>query len=240
MEPVYKRVLLKFSGESLAGTDKVSVDPRTLEYFAKEVQSLAELGVQVAVVIGGGNIWRGDVQGKEFKDQAQSHFIGMLAGVVNCLAFQDSLEKLSIPTRVMTAIRMENVAEPYIRRKAIRHLEKGRVVILGGGTGNPFFSHDSAAALRAAEIHAEVLLMAKHGVEGVYTADPKLDPEASFLPELEYTYAVHEKLRVMDLTALTFAQERKLPIIVFNGSIAGNLKRIVLGEKIGSVIKENV
>ncbi|MDQ3098555.1 MAG: UMP kinase [bacterium] len=236
MNPVYKRVLLKFSGESLSGTKNVSVDPSTLEYFAHEVKSLSDMGVEVAIVIGGGNIWRGDIQGKDFKDQAQSHFIGMLSGIINCLAFQDSLEKLAIPTRVMTALRMENVAEPYIRRKAIRHLEKGRVVILGGGTGNPFFSHDSAATLRAAEIHAEVLLMAKNGVDGVYTADPKIDSSATLLENLDYEFAINEKLRVMDLTALTFAQERKLPIVVFNGIVQDNLKKIVLGEKIGSRI----
>lgn len=236
MNTIYKRILLKFSGESLAGDAKSGVDQSVLDYYAGEVSALVATGVQVAIVIGGGNIWRGDIQGKEFNDQAQSHFIGMLAGIINCLAFQDALEKRQVPTRVMTSIRMENVAEPYIRRKAIRHLEKGRVVILGGGTGNPFFSHDSAAALRAAEIHAEVLLMAKHGVDGVYTADPKLDPNAKLLETLDYSFAVQEKLRVMDLTALTFAQERKLPIVVFNGMQQGNMLKIVQGEKVGSTI----
>ncbi len=236
MHPIFKRVLVKMSGEAFSGEQDYGVDPKSLEYFAHELKSIADLGVQVAVVVGGGNIWRGEGKGKEHMDQAQSHFMGMLATVINTLALQDALEQLEVPTRAMTALQIESVAEPYIRRKAIRHLEKGRVVVLGGGTGNPFFTTDSAAALRAAEIHAEVLLMSKNGVDGVYTADPKIDPAATKLDTLEYMQAINSNLRVMDTTALAFAKERMLPMVVFNGKEPGLLKKIIIGEKIGSRI----
>jgi uridylate kinase len=238
METKFKRVVLKMSGEALSGNVGHGVDPTTLEYYAKEIKSISDLGVQIAVVIGGGNIWRGEGKGKEHMDQAQSHFMGMLATVINTLALQDALEQLKVPTRAMTAIQMESLAEPYIRRKAIRHLEKGRVVILGGGTGNPFFTTDSAAAIRTAEIHADVLLMAKNGVDGVYTADPKLDSSATKLDTLDYLHAINANLRIMDSTALTFANEHNLPIVVFNISEAGNLLKIISGEKIGSLISK--
>jgi uridylate kinase len=236
---MYKRILIKISGEAFGGQNGPGVDPNILVYFAQEIKSVVELGVQVAVVVGGGNIWRGEGKGKEHMDQAQSHFMGMLATVINTLALQDALEQIKVPTRAMTAIHMESVAEPYIRRKAIRHLEKGRVVILGGGTGNPFFTTDSAATLRSAEIHAEVLLMAKNGVDGVYTGDPKVDKSATKLDKLDYLHAIKENLRIMDTTALAFARERKLPIIVFDANRAGNIKKIVEGEKIGSYIGAN-
>jgi uridylate kinase len=236
MHPIYKRVLVKMSGEAFSGESDYGVDPKALEYFAHELKSVADLGVQMAVVVGGGNIWRGEGKGKEHMDQAQSHFMGMLATVINTLALQDALEQLSVPTRAMTALQIESVAEPYIRRKAIRHLEKGRVVILGGGTGNPFFTTDSAATLRSAEIHAEVLLMSKNGVDGVYSADPKIDSAATKYKSLGYMEAINSNLRIMDTTALAFANEKKLPIIVFNGREEGLLKRIVLGEEIGSRI----
>jgi uridylate kinase len=192
----------------------------------------------LAVVIGGGNIWRGEGAGKEHMDQAQSHYMGMLATVINALALQDALEQLKVPTRAMTALQIQSVAEPYIRRKAIRHLEKGRVVVFGGGTGNPFFTTDSAAALRAAEIHADVLLMGKNGVDGVYTDDPRTNPDAKKLVKLDYMHAVNNNLKVMDTTAMTFAKERALPIVVFNVSEPGTLLRVVNGEKIGSYISD--
>jgi len=238
MAAVYKRILIKISGEAFGGKNGQGIDPGTLEYFAGEIKEVSDLGVQIAVVVGGGNIWRGEGKGKEHMDQAQSHFMGMLATVINTLALQDALEQLKVPTRAMTAIHMESVAEPYIRRKAVRHLEKGRVVVLGGGTGNPFFSTDSAAALRSAELRAEVLLMAKNGVDGVYTGDPKLDLSATKLEQLDYLHAIRENLRIMDTTALSFSKERKLPIVVFDANCAGNIKRIVEGEKVGSYIGE--
>jgi uridylate kinase len=236
----YKRVLLKLSGEALQGNVGYGVDPHILSYYGQEIKSVVDVGVQVAVVIGGGNIWRGEGEGKEQMDQAQSHFMGMLATVINTLALQDALEQIKVPTRAMTAIRMESIAEPYIRRRAIRHLEKGRVVIFGGGTGNPFFTTDSAATLRGAEIHADVLLMGKNGVDGVYSADPKKDPTAYKLEKLDYMHAVTNNLRIMDQTALTFARERKLPIVVFDVQEPGTLLKVVKGEQIGSLIGDNL
>ncbi len=236
MSSVYKRVLVKMSGEAFSGNSDYGIDLKTLENFAYEIKSIVDLGVQVAVVVGGGNIWRGEGKGKEKMDQAQSHFMGMLATVINTLAVQDALEQIGVATRAMTALQIQSVAEPYIRRKAIRHLEKGRVVVLGGGTGNPFFTTDSAATLRAAEIHAEVLLMAKNGVDGVYSADPKIDLTATKFDSLNYMEAINSNLRIMDTTALAFAKERTLPIIVFNGQEKGLLKKIIVGEKIGSKI----
>jgi uridylate kinase len=234
----YKRILLKLSGESFANNSKNNIDQEMLEFYAREIKHVYDEGVGIAIVPGGGNIWRGDVHGKTFHDQPQSHYIGMLAGVINCLALQDALEGVGIPTRVMTALAMQSIAEPYIRRKAIRHLEKGRIVILGGGTGNPFFTHDSAAVLRAAEIHAEVLLMGKNGVDGVYSADPKKDLHATKYDELDYMRVLNDNLRVMDSTALTFAKERKLPIIVFDVQAPGTLMRVVNGEKLGTFIRD--
>lgn len=236
---MYKRVLLKISGEALAGSGHYGIDVVRVNYYASEVAALRKHGVDVAIVVGGGNVWRGEGVGKESMDQAQSHMMGMLATVINTLALQDALEQIAIPTRAMTAIRMESVAEPYVRRRAMRHLEKGRVVIFGGGTGNPFFTTDSAAALRAAEVHAEVLLMAKNGIDGIYSADPKLDSAAKFIPELTYTEALARGLRFMDATALAFARERQMPVIVFSMDDPGQLLRVVSGEKIGSKVVQN-
>lgn len=233
---MYKRILLKLSGEALAGNNGYGVNVERVNYYAQEIRKVRELGTDVAVVVGGGNIWRGEASGHEHMDQPQSHFMGMLATVINTLAIQDALEQIGIPTRAMTSIRMENIAEPYIRRKAIRHLEKGRVLILGGGTGNPFFTTDSAAALRSAEIHAEVLVMAKNGIDGVYSADPKKDPNAQFLSNITYAEALSKNLRFMDGTAIAFARERSVPIRVFSMDTPDSLLRLVQGEQMGSYI----
>lgn len=235
---LYKRILLKLSGEAFAGEQKQGVNVERVAYYAGEIAKVKQMGVDLAVVVGGGNIWRGEGVGKEHMDQAQSHTMGMLATVINTLALQDALEQLHVPTRAMTAIRMESIAEPYIRRKAIRHLEKGRVVIFGGGTGNPFFTTDSAAALRASEVHAEVLLMAKNGVDGIYSADPKLDSSASFIPHITYTESLARNLKFMDATALAFARERKLPVLVFSMDERDTLLKVVQGIEVGSRVSE--
>lgn len=235
-EPKYRRVLIKLSGESLRGTDDESVDPEMLDYLAVEVERVVRHGVELAVVVGGGNIWRGNRAIDRGMDTAQSHYMGMLATIINALAMQDALERRGIFTRAMTAIKMDEVAEPYIRRRALRHMEKGRVIILAGGTGNPYFTTDSAAALRAAEIHAEVILMAKNGVDGVYTADPRRDPNATRFDHLTYMDALSRGLTVMDSTALTFCMDNDLPIIVFNALEPGTIERIVLGEHVGTLV----
>lgn len=236
-EPKYHRILVKLSGEALAG-DKRSdvVDPDVLDYYAHEIERVVRHGVQVAVVLGGGNIWRGSHAIARGMDAAQSHYMGMLATIINALALQDALERRGIFTRAMTAIQMNEVAEPYIRRRAIRHLEKGRVIILAAGTGNPYFTTDSAAALRAAEIHAEVVLMAKNGVDGVYSADPRRDPSAVRYEHITYMDALSRGLTVMDSTALTFCMDNNIPIIVFNSMEAGTIERIVLGERVGTLV----
>lgn len=234
----YKRILLKLSGEAFAGDQKHGVNTERVAYYAKEISKVKQMGIDVAIVVGGGNIWRGEGKGKEHMDMAQSHTMGMLATVINTLALQDALEQLEIPTRAMTAIRMESIAEPYIRRKAIRHLEKGRVVIFGGGTGNPFFTTDSAAALRASEVHAEVLLMAKNGIDGIYSADPKIDSTATFIPQITYTESLARNLKFMDATALAFTRERKLPVLVFSMDQPDVLSQIVQGNQVGSKVTE--
>src|SRR5689334_6729480 len=193
-EPIYHRVLLKLSGEALAGDGNNNISPEVLDYYAREIRCIHEHGVQVAVVLGGGNIWRGSKAITQGMDAAQSHYMGMLATIINALALQDALERQGVFTRAMTAIQMNEVAEPYIRRRATRHLEKGRVIILAGGTGNPYFTTDSAAALRSAEIHAEVILMAKNGVDGVYSADPKHDPSATRFDQISYMEALRRRL----------------------------------------------
>lgn len=237
--PKYKRILLKMSGEALAGAQEQTIDQSVLEYFAKEIHSIHELGVQVAVVVGGGNIWRGGQKAISLgMDPAQSHYMGMLATIINALALQDALERQGVYTRAMTAIKMDEVAEPYIRRRATRHLEKNRAIILAAGTGNPYFSTDSAAALRAAEVGAEVILMAKNGVDGVYSADPRRDPSATRFDQLTYMDALSRGLAVMDSTALTFCMDNNIPIIVFNPNQPGTIKRIVMGEHVGTLINK--
>ncbi|MCU0492246.1 MAG: UMP kinase [Chloroflexaceae bacterium] len=235
--PKYRRILLKLSGESLRGTSgDESVDPEMLDYQAQEIERVVQHNVEVAVVVGGGNIWRGNRAIDRGMDAAQSHYMGMLATIINALAMQDALERRGLHTRAMTAIKMDEIAEPYIRRRAIRHLEKARVIILAGGTGNPYFTTDSAAALRAAEIHADVVLMAKNGVDGVYNADPRRDPTATRFDRLTYMDALSRGLTVMDSTALTFCMDNDIPIIVFNALEPGTIERIVLGEQLGTLV----
>ncbi|HNP69733.1 MAG TPA: UMP kinase [Kouleothrix sp.] len=238
-EPKYHRVLLKLSGEALVGENGDALSSEVLEFYAQEIISILSVGAQVAVVLGGGNIWRGNRASARRMDTAQSHYMGMLATIINALALQDALEGRGVVTRAMTAIKMDEVAEPYIHRRAIRHLEKGRVIILAGGTGRPYFTTDSAAALRAAEIHAEVILMAKNGVDGVYTADPKRDPSATRFDFITYMDALQRGLAVMDSTALTFCMDNKIPIIVFDPMRSGNIARIVNGERVGTLVSDS-
>ena len=237
-EPKYKRILLKLSGEALAGERGYGVDPKVVAYLASEIEAVLGLGVQVAVVLGGGNIWRGGTAIADGMDAPQAHYAGMLATIINALALQDALEQHGIFTRAMTAIQMNEVAEPYIRRRAVRHMEKGRVVILAAGTGNPFFTTDTGAALRAAEIKADVILMAKNGVDGIYTADPRRDPSAEKLPRVTYLDAINRGLQVMDSTALTFCMDNKLPIVVFNMFQPGTAARIIAGEHLGTLVSQ--
>jgi uridylate kinase len=234
--PAFKRILLKLSGEALMGPLDFGTDPATLGRVADQIKSLHDQEVEVAIVLGAGNIFRGMAAAAEGMDRATADYMGMLAIVLNALALQDALEKRGVDTRVQSAIEVQEVAEPYIRRRAMRHLEKGRVVIFAAGTGNPFFTSDTAAALRAVEIHAEALLMAKNGVEGVYTGDPKTDPTAEFIPEITYMEALEKRLRVMDLTALTLCMENDLPIYVFNMDDERNIERIVSGERVGTLV----
>lgn len=235
--PVYKRVLLKLSGEALAGDGEYGIDPKFLEYISEEIRSVVEAGVQVAVVIGGGNIFRG-VEGLELGiDRATGDYMGMLATVINALALQSFLERVAgLPTRVLSAIEMRQVAEPYIRRRAIRHLEKGRVVIFAAGTGNPFFSTDTAGALRAVEIGASLFIKATK-VDGIYTEDPLKNPDAQFIEEITYLQAINMGIRVMDHTAMTLCMENKLPIMVLNIKKPGNLLKAVMGQKVGSLVR---
>lgn len=233
--PVYKRVLLKVSGEVLKGKRKYGIDLEATSQIAKQIKEVAELGVSIGVVIGGGNIFRGVSASAKGIDRVSADYMGMLATVVNALALQDSLEKKGLPTRVMTAIRIEQVAEPYIRRRALRHLEKGRIVIFSGGTGNPYFSTDSAAALRAIEMQAEVLLKGTK-VDGIYTADPNQDRDAARYKSLSYIDFLNKGIKVMDSTAVSLCMDNHLPIIVFNLNRKGDFKRIVWGEGIGTKV----
>ncbi len=235
MEPVYKRILLKVSGEALAGRQGYGIDPEVLVRMAEEVKDVTALGTQVAIVIGGGNIFRGIAASVGGMERATADYMGMLATVINALALQDAIEKTGIPTRVLSAIEMRAVAEPYIRRRAMRHLEKSRVVIFAAGTGNPFFTTDTAAALRAVEIGAEVILKATK-VDGVYSADPKKDKGAQRLPRLSYIEVLNRGLQIMDATAISLCMDNKLPIVIFDFTRRGNIKRIVLGEAVGSVV----
>lgn len=233
--PKYKRVILKLSGEALAGGDGCGINPDTLSTIAAQVIEIAQLGVEVAIVVGGGNIWRGVAGSAKGMDRATADFMGMLATVINALALQDALESRNAPTRVMSAIEMREVAEPYIRRRAMRHLEKGRVVIFAAGTGNPYFSTDTAAALRSAEIEAEVILMAKK-VDGVYDSDPITNPGAKKIDRLEYIDVLNMGLGVMDSTAASLCMDNNIPIIVFDLTREGNILKAVLGEKIGTYV----
>jgi uridylate kinase len=238
--PKYRRVVLKLSGEALAGEKGYGIDPEVIHNIAGEVKEVALLGVQTAIVVGGGNIWRGISGSTRGMDRATADYMGMLATVLNALALQDALEKLSVDTRVQTSVEMSQVAEPYIRRRAIRHLEKGRVVIFAGGTGNPYFSTDTTAALRAAEIEAEVILMAKNGVDGVYNADPVKVPDAKKYDELEFMDVLNQGLGVMDSTATSLCMDNDIPLLVFALGEKGNIQRAVMGETIGTIVRRNV
>jgi uridylate kinase len=235
--PVYSRVLLKLSGEALMGTLAYGTDPERVRSIAAEIVAVHRRGVEVAIVVGGGNIYRGLAAAARGMDRATGDYMGMLATVLNALALQDALEKQHVPTRVQSALTISEVAEPYIRRRAMRHLEKGRIVIFAAGTGNPFFTTDTAAALRANELHAEIVLMAKNGVEGVYTADPAKDPAARFIPEITHKDALTQGLQVMDSTAFALCMDNNLPIIVFNMADSSNIDRIVSGERVGTLVK---
>jgi uridylate kinase len=235
-EPSFKRVLLKLSGEALMGSLEYGTDPAQIERIANQVKEVRGNGVDVAIVVGAGNIYRGLEGAAAGMDRATADYMGMLATVLNALTLQDALENVECDTRVMSAMAVTEVAEPYIRRRAIRHLEKGRVVIFAAGTGNPFFTTDTAAALRALEIHAEAILMAKNGVEGVYDADPREQPEAGLLPEISHREAIERGLRVMDSTALSLCMDNDLPIYVFNMADERNIDRIVRGERVGTLV----
>ncbi|HIZ70935.1 MAG TPA: UMP kinase [Candidatus Atopostipes pullistercoris] len=236
-KPEYKRIVLKLSGEAIAGKKGYGIDPATIKDIAEEIKEVHALGVELAIIVGGGNIWRGQTGETMGMDRAQADYIGMLATVMNGLALQDGLESLGVPTRVQTAISMAEVAEPYIRRRAIRHLEKGRVVIFTGGTGSPYFSTDTTAALRAAEINADVIMMAKNNVDGVYSADPNVDKTAIKYEELTYLDVINKSLNVMDITASSLSMDNEIPLVVFKLNEKGNIKKVVLGEKIGTNIR---
>jgi len=238
-KPRFKRILLKLSGEALMGDLEYGTDPAQIERIATQVGDVRAKGVEVAVVVGAGNIYRGLEGAAEGMDRATADYMGMLATVLNALTLQDALEKVGADTRVLSAMAVTEVAEPYIRRRAIRHLEKGRTVIFAGGTGNPFFTTDTAAALRALEIHAEAILMAKNGVEGVYDSDPRLNPDAAFLPEISHRQAIERGLRVMDSTALSLCMDNDLPIYVFNVADERNIDRIVRGERVGTLVSSH-
>jgi uridylate kinase len=235
-KPAYRRILLKLSGESLAGTDRFGISAEVLRNYSSEIKSIIELGVQVGVVVGGGNIFRGISDAAREMDRVSADYMGMMATVINAMAMQNALENMGLYTRVQTAIPMEQVAEPFIRRRAIRHLEKGRIVIFAAGTGNPYFTTDTAAVLRAIEIEAEVIIKGTR-VDGVYSADPEKDPDAKFYAELNYMQVVEKGLRVMDPTAITLSMDNKLPIIVFNMGLQGNLRKVILGENIGTKVR---
>lgn len=234
--PKYRRIILKLSGEALAGDKGFGIDQEVVNLIARQTKEVVDMGVQVAVVVGGGNFWRGAVGSHAGFDRSTADYMGMLATVINSLALQDSFEKIGIPTRVQTAIEMRQIAEPYIKRRAVRHLEKARVVIFAAGTGNPYFSTDTAAALRAAEIEAEIILMAKK-VDGVYSADPKTDPLAIRFEDLNFMEVLQQRLRVMDSTATSLCMDNQIPIVVFNLNQVGNIRRIILGEKVGTFVR---
>lgn len=233
--PRFKRILLKLSGEALMGDGKYGISPKVLQQIAGEVKEVIDLGVEVGIVIGGGNIFRGVSASTEGMDRASADYMGMLATVINSLALQDALEKSGVFTRVQSAIDMQQLAEPYIRRRAVRHLEKGRVVIFAAGTGNPYFTTDTAASLRAMEIHAEIILKATK-VDGIYSADPHKDPTATRYKALTYLDVLKKNLKVMDSTAISLCMENELPIIVFDMGTRGNIMRVVMGEEVGTIV----
>lgn len=234
--PSFTRVLLKLSGESLAGEQGYGINPQIITTIAQEIREVVDQGIQLALVIGGGNIFRGLAASSKGMDRASADYMGMLATMINSLAMQDALEKAGVATRVQSAIAMQEVAEPYIRRRAMRHLEKGRVVIFGAGTGNPYFTTDTAASLRAMEINAQVILKGTK-VDGVYSADPKKDPTAVKFPELTYIDVLNRGLQVMDATATSLCMDNKLPIIIFDLTTAGNIKKVISGEEIGTIVQ---
>lgn len=233
---MYKRVLLKLSGEALAGEKGFGIDANTVQDIARQIKEAKELGCEIAIVCGGGNIWRGKVGSEMGMERASADYMGMLATAMNGLAVQSALEREGVDTRLMTAIEMKQVAEPYIRRRAVRHLEKGRIVIFGAGLGSPFFTTDTTAALRAAEIEAEVILMAKNGVDGVYNADPRIDKDAVMFDEISYMEVLNRHLMIMDQTAITLCMDNKIDLCVFNMQQDGNIAKAVKGEKIGTTI----
>lgn len=232
----YRRILLKLSGEALAGEQGYGIDPQVISGIAAEIKEVVALGVEIALVIGGGNIFRGLAASSKGMDRASADYMGMLATVMNSLAMQDALEKQGVVTRVLSAIDMQQIAEPYIRRRAVRHLEKGRVVIFSAGTGNPYFTTDTAASLRAMEINAEVILKATK-VDGIYTADPKIERDAVKLTSLTYLEVLKKGLRVMDATATSLCMDNDLPMIIFDMTCPGNVKKVVMGEAIGTIVK---
>ncbi len=235
-DAAYRRIVLKLSGEALAGSKGYGIDPDTIDSIARQISEVKDMEVEIAIVVGGGNIWRGVAGSRKGMDRATADYMGMLATVINSLALQDALEKYEVETRVMSAIEMKEIAEPYIRRRAIRHLEKKRVVIFAAGTGNPFFSTDTTAALRAAEIEAEVILKATK-VDGVYDSDPMTNPDAQKYTELTYIEVLRKGLGIIDSTATSLCMDNKLPIIVFDLQIPGNIKRVIMGEAIGTFVK---
>ena len=232
----YKRIILKVSGEALAGEKGTGINPEVIKHLAEEIKSVHDMGVEIGIVCGGGNMWRGETGANLGMERAQADYMGMLATIMNGLALQDGLENLGVPTRVQTSIEMRQIAEPYIRRKAVRHLEKGRVVIFGGGTGNPYFSTDTTAALRAAEINADIIFKATN-VDGVYTSDPKKDKNATKFDEITYIDVLNKKLNVMDSTATSLCMDNNIPILVFDINKKGNLLKAVKGETIGTIVK---
>lgn len=231
----YKRVLLKLSGEALAGEDGYGINPEMLERYAEEIKEARDMGAQIALVIGGGNIFRGMSEAAAKMDRVQADYMGMLATVINALAFQDALERKGVFTRLQTAITMEQMAEPFIRRRAVRHLEKGRVVIFGAGTGNPYFTTDTAASLRAIEIEADIIVKGTR-VDGIYDSDPEKNSNAQFFPDISYLDVIRKNLRVMDMTAITLCRENALPIMIMNMNEQGNFTKLLRGEKIGSLV----
>lgn len=239
MRPKYERILIKLSGEALAGERGVGIDIKTVQTIAKEIQEVADSGVQIALVIGGGNLWRGEPAAEAGMDRVQADYTGMLGTVMNALVMADSLKQLGVDTRVQTAIAMQSVAEPYIRGRALRHLEKGRIVIFGAGIGSPYFSTDTTAALRAAEIEAEAILMAKNGVDGVYNADPKKEANAVKFNELTHREVISRGLKIMDATASTLSMDNDIDLVVFNMNELGNIKRVVFGEQIGTTVSNS-
>lgn len=233
----YKRVLIKLSGEALAGDAGVGINPPEIRKVAEEIKEVYNLGVEIAIVVGGGNMWRGQAGEEMGMERAQADYIGMLGTIMNALALQDNLESVGVPTRVQTSIEMREVAEPYIRRKAVRHLEKGRVVIFAGGTGSPYFSTDTTAALRASEINADVILMAKNGVDGVYSADPRTDKSAVKFDKLSHMEVISKGLKVMDTTASSLSMDNDIPLVVFNMNEHGNIQKVVEGQNIGTTVE---